>query len=142
MKLWKCTKGASAVEFALVVPLLLLMLFGTIEFGRLFWTQHVLHETAISTARCMAIPQLECAQNGSADQGKVAVFARQSAQALGVLLELADVALDPATECQGLGGFSVVTLMVQFDSPLAGLVTSLAGGPLVSARACYPNYSS
>lgn len=142
MKLWKCTRGASAVEFALVAPLLLLMLFGTIEYSRLFWTQHVLHETAISTARCMAVPQTECMLDGSADQAKTAAFARQSARAMGVLLDMGNVELDFSAECQGLGGFSVVTLMTQFDSPLAGLVTSLAGGPLISARACYPIYSS
>lgn len=30
-------RGASAVEFALLAPILLLMVFGAVEFGRAFW---------------------------------------------------------------------------------------------------------
>jgi Flp pilus assembly protein TadG len=31
--------GAAVIEFALVAPMFLMLLFGSIEFGRLLWTQ-------------------------------------------------------------------------------------------------------
>jgi Flp pilus assembly protein TadG len=36
------SRGQSIVEFALVAPLFLIMLFGVIEIGRLVWTHHEL----------------------------------------------------------------------------------------------------
>jgi len=49
--------GTTAIEFALVAPIFMMFLFGTIEFGRLLWTEQALQETAIAGARCMAIAQ-------------------------------------------------------------------------------------
>jgi Flp pilus assembly protein TadG len=47
--------GATAVEFAIVLPILLLFTFGLIDFGRAIWTQGTLHYAAQATARCAAI---------------------------------------------------------------------------------------
>lgn len=44
-------KGASAVEFALVLPLLLTLLFGTIEFGLLMYNKAVLTNACREGAR-------------------------------------------------------------------------------------------
>jgi Flp pilus assembly protein TadG len=47
--------GAVAVEFALIMPVLLLILFGTIEWGRV-WSQHqVFNGAAREGARCAAV---------------------------------------------------------------------------------------
>ncbi len=53
--------GASAVEFALVLFPLLLVIFGVIEFGRAMWTREALQETAIAGARCMGVLNSNCA---------------------------------------------------------------------------------
>ncbi|URK86425.1 hypothetical protein LP421_04920 (plasmid) [Rhizobium sp. RCAM05350] len=50
-----------------------------IEFARLFWTTHALHETAIATARCMGIPQLECEAGGAYSAESAVTFARSKA---------------------------------------------------------------
>ena len=42
-------RGASAVEFALALPILILTVLGTIEFGRAFWTRSTL-QTATEDA--------------------------------------------------------------------------------------------
>lgn len=48
-------RGAAAVEFALVVPALLLLLLGIIEFGRAYNVQISLTHAARESARYMAI---------------------------------------------------------------------------------------
>lgn len=47
--------GAAAVEFALVLPVLLLVLFGIIDFGRLYFTQITLTDAAREGVRVLAL---------------------------------------------------------------------------------------
>jgi Flp pilus assembly protein TadG len=47
--------GAIAVEFALILPLLLLILLGTIEFGRVYSQMQVFQGAAREGARCAAV---------------------------------------------------------------------------------------
>jgi Flp pilus assembly protein TadG len=44
-------EGGAAVEFALVLPVLLMLTFGAIEFGRMLWTQSMLAHAAAEGAR-------------------------------------------------------------------------------------------
>ncbi len=46
-----CQKGASAVEFAIVLPLLLIFIFGIIEFGILFYNKAVITNASREGAR-------------------------------------------------------------------------------------------
>lgn len=55
MTFWRSQHGAAAVEFALVLPLLLVILLGIIEFGRAYNVQISLTHAARETARYMAI---------------------------------------------------------------------------------------
>jgi hypothetical protein len=48
-------RGAVAVEFALILPVLLLILFGTIEFGRVYSQWQVYNGAAREGARCAAV---------------------------------------------------------------------------------------
>jgi Flp pilus assembly protein TadG len=48
-------RGAAAVEFALVLPVLLLIIFGIIDFGRMLYTQITLTQAAQASARAAAI---------------------------------------------------------------------------------------
>ncbi len=50
-------KGAALVEFAIVAPLLLLLVFGIIEFGRAYNAQNTLTHAAREGAREYAITQ-------------------------------------------------------------------------------------
>lgn len=44
-------RGSTAIEFALTLPILLVMLFGIIDFGRLLYTQEVLNTAVREGAR-------------------------------------------------------------------------------------------
>ena len=55
MKKFKYSQGQTAVEFALVLPLLLLILMGIIEFGRLWETTNILTSAAREGARVAAV---------------------------------------------------------------------------------------
>ena len=54
----KKESGIAAVEFALVLPLLLLVLFGTIEFGILMYDQSVITNAAREGARWGAVKSI------------------------------------------------------------------------------------
>lgn len=49
--LWKSERGSALVEFALILPLLVLLLFGIIEFGLLLYNQQVLTNASREGAR-------------------------------------------------------------------------------------------
>lgn len=47
--------GAAAVETALVFPFYITLIFGTIEFGQIYWQYNSIQYIADETARCNAI---------------------------------------------------------------------------------------
>lgn len=51
--------GAAAVEFALVLPLLAVLLFGIIDFGRMFWEQVTLTSAAREGVRVLALGETD-----------------------------------------------------------------------------------
>jgi len=50
----KRTEGVSAVEFALILPVLVLIVFGSIDFGNLFYQWNIVNEAAREAARIYA----------------------------------------------------------------------------------------
>ena len=52
--------GASATEFALVLPLLALLLFGFVEVGRLIWSYSIVNASVRSAARYAARLSMDC----------------------------------------------------------------------------------
>jgi Flp pilus assembly protein TadG len=51
----KSQRGAAMVEAAIVTPIFLLLLFGLVDFGRYFWTRHVIVEAAAEGGRMAVI---------------------------------------------------------------------------------------
>ena len=51
----KCQRGAAAVEFAIVLPLLLMFIFGIIEFGILFYDKAVITNASREGARAASL---------------------------------------------------------------------------------------
>lgn len=52
-----CTEGASAVELAIVMPVLLLIICGIIDFGNIYYQLHNVNEAAREGARKTAVSQ-------------------------------------------------------------------------------------
>ena len=50
-KIWKRQEGQSLVEFAIVAPVLLLLLLGIVEFGLILYNQHVITNASREGAR-------------------------------------------------------------------------------------------
>ncbi len=72
-------QGATAVEFALVAPVLFLIIFGGVEFGVLLWTQSALHFAVQEAARCASVTPSTC---GTAAQ--IATYAASETTGLNI----------------------------------------------------------
>ncbi len=97
-------RGAAAVEFALVAPLLLLMVLGIAEFGRAYYIQASLSQAAREGVRVMAL------QNNPAG----AVAATRAAAPPG--LTLGNVTVSPSTcVASGLTPAATATVTVTYS---------------------------
>ncbi|GAC1440589.1 MAG: hypothetical protein NVS3B26_10220 [Mycobacteriales bacterium] len=67
-------QGAAAVEFALVLPVLILVLFGIIEFGIAFAQELSLNAGAREGARLGVVPGTDCAGVTAATQSAAATI--------------------------------------------------------------------
>jgi Flp pilus assembly protein TadG len=65
LALLRCRSGSTAIEFSFIAPAFFLMVLGTIEFGRAYWTWNALTYSVEEAARCASINTVTC---GSAAQ--------------------------------------------------------------------------
>jgi len=126
--------GAGAAEFALVLPVFLLFVFGLIEFGMLFFTVNQLHWTAERSARCSAV-STECALNGNTTNATVGNYAKSIYKGLAA----AQYKYDNTGACSRTGTNSTnsghrVTANATFKMNLGVYYKSM---PL-TADACFP----
>jgi|GEM_PF-392218 Flp pilus assembly protein TadG len=138
-------RGATAVEFALVLPMFLMLVFGAIEFGRLLWTEQALQQTAAATARCVALaqgthPSGSCTASGAYSQTTAISYAQNIAGGWGVTVPSSGITPSTSANCGGsAGGFSQVSLSYTFTSVVPQLVHLNSAGVSLTASACYPN---
>ena len=52
--------GSMALEYGLLLPVLLLLMFGTMDVGRLLWTYTTLNRAVAASARCAAVNPAAC----------------------------------------------------------------------------------
>jgi Flp pilus assembly protein TadG len=105
-------RGASAVEFALIVPLLIALVVGIVEFGHAFQVQGQLSAAAREGVRAMAL------QN---DPAAARAAVRNATSTFDPGVTDAQITITPAA-CPVVGGSSTVRLTVDYDMPfLTGL---------------------
>lgn len=107
-------RGAAAVEFALVVPLLLLLVLGIAEFGRAYNTSATLASAARTGARTMAL-------ENSAGAARTAT----QAAATGLSLSTSQIAVTPSS-CPASSTGSTTLVTVSITYPMT-FVTGLFG---------------
>lgn len=121
--------GTSVIEFALLAPIFIMMLIGTIEAGRMMWTRQTLEEVAQATARCMAV---EDGCTGATAQ----TFAKDRANGYGIDTTLAEVTVNTGVTCKTYPGSTSVNITEQFDSAIGDLLP--AASKRISVSACFP----
>ena len=119
-------------EFALIAPVFLTMLFGTIEGSRLLWTKQTLDEVAYSTARCMSVTD-------TCDAAGAQSYAVARAQGYGIAITAEAVAPQTASDCDGFPNSSRVTITHDFDSVMGGFMPDLSTE--IEADSCFPELS-
>ena len=101
-------RGATAVEFALIVPLLIVLLLGIAEFGRAFQVQGTLSAAAREGVRVMAL------QN---DPTAARAAVRNAATSLNPTITDAEIAISPASCPATNGGTTSVRLTISYPMP-------------------------
>jgi Flp pilus assembly protein TadG len=113
----KDRKGQNLVEFALVVPLLLLLVIGIAELGRAWMSKNILTGAAREASRLLAVPlpyggdsNATARANAILDSARIPVASR-SVTVIG----------------ESVGPFAPVTAKVEYDFPvsIAGFIPGL-----------------
>jgi Flp pilus assembly protein TadG len=112
---WRDDAGGAAVEFGLLLPVVVLLLFGIIEMGRAWNVRQTLTDAAREGARVAAVSNNR--MSTTALQDSVRAVVRRSAQRAG--LNTASLAITQTGVGSGTGNPVTVVLQYQYD-PLFG----------------------
>ncbi|WP_342432923.1 TadE/TadG family type IV pilus assembly protein [Neobacillus sp. FSL H8-0543] len=109
----KSQKGQSLVEFALVLPLLILLLFGIIDFGRIFHAYLTIDHTGREAARAASIGKDDTTIKNKAVN-----------DAVGIGLTITDIGISPPTATRESGNDVTITITypITFLTPVIGSV--------------------
>jgi Flp pilus assembly protein TadG len=125
-------RGAAAVEFALVLPLFLLLLLGMVDFARAFNIQLTLSDAAAQGARTLAVGGTTSAARSAAD-----------AALASTLVSPSEVTYPTAVTCPTTGApgtatasMTVATTNFQFLTPLIGSMLGTLTIKGSAARQC------
>ncbi len=120
---WTDPGGTTAVEFALLAPVLFSLILGAIEFGRFLWTLEALNYAVQEAARCWVVnPDGKCATSTA-----VQTFAASAAPQLGFTASNFTATI---ASC----GYKVVG-SYNFRFIATGLIPL---SPTLNAQACFP----
>ena len=115
-------RGSVAVEYGIILPVLLMLVLGIVDMGRLIWTQTTLDRAVEAAARCGAVNAIQC---GTVPQ----VQSYAVGEAYGLTIQTSDFAV--STQACGVE--------VKASYPFTLVIPWIARSELtLSATACYP----
>ena len=118
--------GAVAIEYALLLPIILLFTVGLMDVGRLLWTYTTLNRAVEAAARCAAINFVECGTTAQIQNRAVAEAWGLNIGASAFTVSTADCGI----QVNGVHDFVFVIPGLAAVAPL-GTIT-------LDAKACYP----
>ncbi len=106
-------KGQSMVEFALVLPILVMLLFGIIDFGRIFHTYLAIDHASREAARTASI-----------GENDAAIVSTAVASAASIHLTAGQVAVSPGgSKASGSDVTVTITYPISFLTPIVSNLT-------------------
>lgn len=103
-------RGAAAIEYAIILPVLLLFMLGVMDTGRLLWSYTTLYRATEAAARCAAINTTACGSTGQ-------IQAQASAAAWGMTIAPGAFSVaNPACGVQVNGSYDFIYTMPGFST--------------------------
>jgi hypothetical protein len=128
MKIASNNHGSTALEFALVAPIWVTFVVGTMQLGMLLWVDNMMHDVVDAAARCMAI-HTTCTDQTSMQNYAMQITVFQP----GFFWSASDFHLNDSSvgTCPGGSQVSITySYKLLYVSPLT-----------ISSKSCYPNWS-
>lgn len=113
--------GNALVQFALVIPAFVMLIFGVIEIGRGLWLQNALHYATEQAARCASVNSSVCGDNSSVGS--------YGASVSGANIPAAAFSLDDTQIC---GNLVKAQYTINLNIPYRPMTWTL------SAQSCFP----
>jgi Flp pilus assembly protein TadG len=107
----KSQKGQSLVEFALVFPILILLLFGIMDFGRIFHAYLTIDHAGREAARAASIGKDDTTVKNTAVN-----------DATGIVLTVGQVGVTPTPRTSGTDVTITITYPITFLTPVIGSI--------------------
>jgi Flp pilus assembly protein TadG len=117
--------GAAMLEFAIGLPVFVMLLFGIFEFGRMLWIQNALHYSVQQAARCASINATTC--------GSTSAIQSYAAGIAGAGIPSSAFTVTLSTACGTITGDKVAA-----SYPLSLNIPYMSLNPTLSAQSCFP----
>jgi Flp pilus assembly protein TadG len=133
MRLFREQRGSEVLEFAIMLPLLVMLLTGGIEFGRAFYTYNILTKSVRNAARYLSAKDSGISSTGAVDTTTKArtknlvVYGNIDGSGSKIIPDLTIAQIDVTDPAPAVGSGFFVTVSANYPySPLFGRVLQVS----------------
>jgi Flp pilus assembly protein TadG len=119
-------RGQALVEFALVLPVFVLLLMGVVDFGRAVYAYNTLGNASRAGVRVAVV-----------DQNSAAITDKARSTAIGIPASDVNVAVAPSPPCTMIGCETQVTVTYSWR-PLTPIISNIVGSIKISSTTSMP----